>query len=70
MCNVHFHRKKNKKKQTKKQMLIQMFSMQLLNMLLLKDLKKHLLQWKQENFKQGYELVNSVFIAVITCISL
>ena len=27
-----------------------------------------LFQWKQEIFKQGYESVKSVFIAVITCI--
>ena len=27
-----------------------------------------LFQWKQEIFKQGYDLVNSVFIAVVSCI--
>ena len=27
-----------------------------------------LFQWKQEIFKQGYESVNSIFIAVATCI--
>ena len=26
-------------------------------------------QWKQKFFKQGYESVNSVFIAVDTCIN-
>ena len=44
-------------------MLIQMFSMQLLNMLfyLLQDLKIFKQKFSKEIFKQGYELANSVF---------
>ena len=50
-------------------MLIQMFPMQLLNMFyLLKDLKNCFFQWSHEIFKQGYESINSVFIAVVTYI--
>ena len=44
-------------------MLIQMFSVQLLNMLfyLLQDLKIFKQKFSKEIFKQGYELANSVF---------
>ena len=33
-----------------------------------KRFEEPLFQWKQEIFKQGYESVNSVFIAAVTCI--
>ena len=44
-------------------MLIQMFSVQLLNMLfyLLQDLKIFKQKFSKEIFKQGYELANTVF---------
>ena len=49
-------------------MLIQMFSMQLLNMIFCtKEFDELLFQGKQEIFRQVYESVYSVFIAVVTC---
>ena len=48
-------------------MLIQMFSMQLLNMIFCtKEFDELLFQGKQEIFRQVYESVYSVFIAVVT----